>query len=63
LLEKEVAVARAHLEQLKEKIGVSNELLNQITDEHLRQSRILRTQVQEYKELFFFRSERVKGSF
>lgn len=62
-LDDQVARARYHLEDLKKRIGAPNRALDAITDEELRQSATLRSKVTEYKELFFFLADNVKGSF
>jgi hypothetical protein len=56
-------LARHHITDLKQRIGAPNVTLDSITDEDLRQSQSLRTQVSEYKELYFFLAKDVKGSF
>lgn len=52
-LEAEVAEAQKHLELLKEALGPDSRVQN-ITESELRNSRVLRTTIMEYKEFFFF---------
>ena len=44
-------------------VGGKNRVIDQITEAQLRESKILRNLVKEYKEMYFFLADNVKGSF
>ena len=46
--------ALANLRELKDYLGNDSSMIGQITEAELRNSRVLRTSVCEYKEFFFY---------
>jgi hypothetical protein len=62
-LEAEVQYALANLNEMKEYLGDSSNILSSITEDDLRKSRELRTSVCEYKEFYLYSTKRVPKSF